>query len=241
MRLYVIIAELLKARGGGSKRDAAHAEAAGQLSMFGVKRVESVQVTGHVRHTEHGVVVVPTHTRHVEKVVHPVGHAPAPHPVGEVSGVSVLPHVTAPVIGGVQPKEHTMTETAIETVKSRLERLGHAATVTDKRLESLDIAHAAGVSDADFKRLAAATRLSRKDTVNLPPGRHENLSRGRGWARKGKGDNAVWGERIGDGDGYKVGPGTWSLGSTDGFRRKHEETWVVKHVQVGDQTWTVAS
>lgn len=75
-------------------------------------------------------------------------------------------------------------------------------------------------------------------TICLPPHRYEGLSRGRGWARKGRGANAEWGERT-DG-GYRVGPGRWTVGGNDGFSRKGEVIWTVEHIRVGEETWTVA-
>lgn len=75
-------------------------------------------------------------------------------------------------------------------------------------------------------------------TVELPAGKYEHLSRGRGWARKGRGDRVEWGDRVRD--GYRVGPGRWTVGSTDGFARKSSTDWDVEHVQVGTQTWTLA-
>jgi len=126
-----------------------------------------------------------------------------------------------------------------ETDAARIERL-NLAGFSEKRLESLTRAHAAGVSDEVFMQLAKALRLARNsETIELPAHRYEGLSRGRGWARKGKGDNAEWGERT-DG-GYRVGAGKWSVGATDGFNRKGALDWEVKHVQVGEQTWTIAN
>jgi hypothetical protein len=81
--------------------------------------------------------------------------------------------------------------------------------------------------------------VSRAHTILVPANRLENLSRGKGWARKGRGDRAEWGERA-DG-GYRVGPGKWTVGGNDGFDRKREDVWDVEHVQVGAETWTIAS
>src|SRR4051812_24609057 len=99
----------------------------------------------------------------------------------------------------------------------------------EKRLETLTIAHDK-VDDATFTKLANALRAARKDTVLLPAHRFEGLSRGKGWARKGRGDSAVWGER--DDGGYRVGPGKWTVGGNDGFTRKGQDEWVVAHIQV---------
>jgi len=75
-------------------------------------------------------------------------------------------------------------------------------------------------------------------TILLPAGRYEGLSRGKGWARQGRGDSATWGER--EDAGYRVGPGKWTVGSNDGFNRKEQTDWLVKHLKVGDKVWTLA-
>lgn len=123
-----------------------------------------------------------------------------------------------------------------ETVAERIARL-QLTDISEKRLESLTIAHPM-TDDATFATLSNAMRLSRKETIVLPQHRFEGLSRGRGWARKGRGNTAEWGERE-DG-GYRVGPGKWVVGGHDGFTRKGSDSWEVSHVRVGDMTWTVA-
>lgn len=123
-----------------------------------------------------------------------------------------------------------------ESVSERITRL-NITNISEKRLASLSLSHSL-VEDAVFLKLASATRLSRKTSIVLPSHRFEGLSRGKGWARKGRGDKAEWGER--DGNGYIVGPGRWVVGGHDGFSRKGEDTWEVTHVQVGKETWTVA-
>lgn len=125
-------------------------------------------------------------------------------------------------------------ETETETAATRLERLVPRATVTAARAESLAIAHAQGVDDATFRRLAAATRLARAVTVILPA-----VSRGRGWARLGRGPTAAWGERTAT--GYRVTTGRWTVGADDGGARKHQAEWTVAHVLVSAETWTIAS
>lgn len=132
---------------------------------------------------------------------------------------------------------NTERKHTLETLTAR-----YAADNTDpnpKRLERLVEAIELGASDAALEALCDAARTSRTTEITLPAHRYEGLSRGRGWARKGRGDSAVWGERV-DG-GYRVGPGRWVVGGSDGFSRKGETVWEVKHVAVGDQTWTVAS
>ena len=125
-----------------------------------------------------------------------------------------------------------------ETVTDRLTRLA-IKTPSDKRMESLALATGL-VDDATFAKIAGAVRVKRNsDTIVLPAHRYENLSRGRGWARQGKGDKAVFADRV-DG-GYECGAGRWSVGATDGFSRKDATEWTVSNVQVGEQTWTIAN
>lgn len=132
---------------------------------------------------------------------------------------------------------NTERKHTIETLTAR-----YAAANTEpnpKRIERLAEAIELGASDAALEALCDAARTSKTETITLPAHRYENLSRGRGWARKGRGDSAVWGDRV-DG-GYRVGPGRWTVGGNDGFSRKGETVWEVKHVIVGGQNWTVAS
>lgn len=112
--------------------------------------------------------------------------------------------------------------------------------ITDSRKETLTMAADAGASIEQLEILRDAMRVRRKgDTIILPRHHYESCSRGRGWARKGKGSNAEWGERV-DG-GYRVGPGRWVVGGHDGFRRKDADTWEVSHITIGDHIWTIAS
>jgi hypothetical protein len=92
---------------------------------------------------------------------------------------------------------------------------------------------------ATLEILASALRVSSGSTITLPAHRYEMLSRGRGWARKGQGQSASWGNRTDR--GYEVTPGRWVVGATDGFSRKASDAWVVKSVSVGSETWLVAN
>lgn len=76
-------------------------------------------------------------------------------------------------------------------------------------------------------------------SVILPPNRLESLSKGRGWARLGKFDDAIWGVKV-EG-GYRVSrPGNWVVGGDDGFGRKREDSYKVARVKIGDMFWVVA-
>jgi len=119
----------------------------------------------------------------------------------------------------------------------------HAARNTDPmsavRLERIAKAISLGASDKALEQLSEAVRTNTAGTIVLPAHRYEGLSRGKGWARLGKGVGAQWGDRV-EG-GYRVGPGRWTVGASDGFSRKGSTTWDVAHVMVGSETWTVAS
>lgn len=119
-----------------------------------------------------------------------------------------------------------------------IDTLVEGRTVSDTRREDLAMAIALGADLTTLENLRDAVLVSRKAMILLPQGKYEGLSRGKGWARKGRRDSAEWGER--DGNGYRVGPGRWTVGSTDGFSRKSQAEWVVVNLPVGDQTWTVA-
>ena len=86
---------------------------------------------------------------------------------------------------------------------------------------------------------AAAVGVQGELSVVLPPNRLESLSKGRGWARLGKFDDATWGVKC-EG-GYRVNrPGNWAVGGDDGFGRKREDSYKVARVKIGDLFWIVA-
>lgn len=86
---------------------------------------------------------------------------------------------------------------------------------------------------------AAAVSAQGELSVVLPAGRLESLKHGKGWARLGSHDAAVWGVKT-EG-GYRVNrPGRWIVGCTDGFSRKREDAYKVARVKIGDLFWIVA-
>lgn len=112
-------------------------------------------------------------------------------------------------------------------------------SVSAKRRESLEIAVELGADDETLEKLAQATRLSRGDRLRINT-RFGGLSRGKAWGRRGSGDQVEWAEK--DGGTVYLTPGQWTVGSSDGFRRKETATdWHVEHVRVGDQVWTIGS
>ena len=134
-----------------------------------------------------------------------------------------------------------MSDTTTSTTETEIAKIVLEAgrAVSEVRLESLRKAIKLGATHEVLVMLATALRVGRKETVFLPAGRHEHLSRGSGWCRKGRGSDAVWGAR--EAPGYRCGPGRWIVGSSDGFHRNAEETYTARHVQVGGETWTIAN
>lgn len=134
-------------------------------------------------------------------------------------------------------KMTTTTETTTATT-DRLMAIIAGHQVSDSRQASLARAIELGASDALLAQLRSARKIHRNSTtIVVPRGRYMGLSRSRGWARCGRGDGATWGEEVQG--GYRVGAGSWTVWSTDGFRRQDRTRWHVFHVQVGPETWTV--
>lgn len=127
---------------------------------------------------------------------------------------------------------------AATTAQISIEEIVAGKDVTESRKETLAIAADNGATTEQLIVLRDAVRVSRKDTIILPAHRYENLSRGRGWARKGSRDNAVWGDR--EEGGYRVDAGNWTVGGNDGFSRKDETKWTVKNITIGAVTFTIA-
>lgn len=121
-----------------------------------------------------------------------------------------------------------------------IETLIQDKEISEFRMETLKKAIELGADENTLVLLRDAVRVCRRGVIVLPQHHFQSLSRGRGWCRSlGKGETS-WGERTEKGD-YEVGPGSWSVGATDGFSRKKSTGWVVKNIQVGGETWTVAN
>lgn len=115
----------------------------------------------------------------------------------------------------------------------------HLGPTSAKRFEKLLWALQAKAPYETLKTVATATRVSTTEQITLPSGRYAHTSRGKDWCRKGAGSSVEWGSRHED--GFLVGPGTWTVGSDDGYNRKDKTTWKVESLRVGDQTWTIAN
>jgi hypothetical protein len=117
--------------------------------------------------------------------------------------------------------------------------------VSEARRETLRRAIELGASDEILTAIMDAVRVNRNASwIALPPHHYESLSRGRGWCghlgRRTRGSFDRFAEEV-DGQYRADEPGRWRVGASDGFTRKGAVDWVVAHVVVGDQTWTVAS
>lgn len=111
--------------------------------------------------------------------------------------------------------------------------------VSEMRRATLARAIELGAETATLATIRDAVRVNRFAHMHLPQHRLALKSRGKGWCRKGRGDNAEWADL--ESSGYRVSPGKWIVGGADGYDRKGQDEWVVKHVQVGAETWTIAT
>lgn len=129
----------------------------------------------------------------------------------------------------------------MENVQERLARLEVSQNISEARLKTLARATELGVTDSLFLRIANAAAVGRSGgSLVLPPGRYDHCSRGKGWARHGRGDTVQWGESVTG--GYRVNvTGRWTVGSSDGFNRKDQQTYTVSCLAInGDETWLIA-
>lgn len=136
--------------------------------------------------------------------------------------------------------ESSLDQAAQATIKSNIDALlvnaaEYAKVIADKdigplRMPSVISAAASGLSPKDIKDIAVALRVSQKDRgILLPAGTFENLSRGKGWCRLGRGSNVTWADRV-DGAYLANSAGTWVVGSNDGFSRKDQVEWKVMKI-----------
>ena len=96
-----------------------------------------------------------------------------------------------------------------------------------RRAGILAIAAANGATLAELARIAAAPYAAVGDTVAVGT-RYGHLSRGKAWARQGKGAAVVWAKKSGG--TVHLTPGNWTVGSDDGFKRKERVEWNVSVV-----------
>jgi len=131
--------------------------------------------------------------------------------------------------------ENAAKEAALkESGAAIVEALG-LSECSDSRLVTIAIAAEASAGVIVIEKLHGAARVSRTDSIKLPQHRFAGLSRGKGWCLTGATGK---GEFIED---YRVGPGAYRCGGSDGFARKGADVWKVEHVQVGAAVWTIAN
>ena len=124
-----------------------------------------------------------------------------------------------------------------ETIDERFARLRLNPDKPLLRLESLEIANPL-VPDGVFLELFFASRLSRKDSIQLPKHRYATLSRGRSWCRNERTKEFV-NDYVANSEGDKITK--YTVGGNDGFQRADRLIWDVRHVNVGDAVWTIAA
>lgn len=136
--------------------------------------------------------------------------------------------------------EALQTETPMSTnLHPRIAALPAVEALKPARIETLAAAVEAGVSDTGLEKLATAWGTSKRHEITLPFGAHETgRGKGRGWARMGTGSDALWG--VDAERGFKVGPGEWTVGSTDGGAKSSRDRWLVEEVTVGAERWLVS-
>jgi hypothetical protein len=135
--------------------------------------------------------------------------------------------------------EKNLDQAAVAAAEAELNRLRDhvrslmacitAEQIGDGRCRALILAASRGATPQDLRAIAEAIRVSTGDGIIVPAHHYEGLSRGRGWARHGRGDHAVWGERVEGGYRLRLA-GRWVIGGHDGFTRRGETTWDVRVV-----------
>ena len=129
------------------------------------------------------------------------------------------------------------TTQVADAVDSMLSDILGSRKISDLRTESVRIAIQNGADRGTIEAIRDATLVARRATIVIPT-RYLLLSRGRGWARQGRGPEAIWGKQ--DGFGFRVGAGEWTVFSSDGFSRDVKVEWSVRHINVGTETWSLA-
>jgi hypothetical protein len=132
--------------------------------------------------------------------------------------------------------EQNLDQAAVEAASTELAQIRDrvrelmacitAEQIGDGRCRALLLAASRGATPQDLRDIAEAVRVSTGDGVTVPHHHYETLSRGRGWARLGRGERAVWGERVEGGYRLRLA-GRWVIGGHDGFSRRGETTWDV--------------
>jgi hypothetical protein len=161
-------------------------------------------------------------------------------PVEAVAAIAALMPTYDEAISRKKAAEQALNQAGVEAAEAELNRLRGrvrelmacitAEQLSDARCRTLMLAADRGATPLDMKAIAEAVRVSTTgDGITVPMHHSETLSRGRGWARLGRGENVVWGERV-EG-GYRLrAEGKWIIGGHDGFSRRDETVWDVRVV-----------
>jgi hypothetical protein len=160
-------------------------------------------------------------------------------PVEAVSAIAaMLPQYDEAVVRK-KTAEKNLDQAAVAAAEAELDRLRDRVRelmqvisteqIGDGRCRALMLAASRGATPQDLRDIAEAIRVSTGDGIILPAHHYETLSRGRGWARLGRGERAVWGERVEGGYRLRLA-GRWVIGGHDGFARKGETIWDVRCV-----------
>jgi hypothetical protein len=160
-------------------------------------------------------------------------------PVEAASALAALLPAYDAAIAAKKAAEQNLDQAAVEAASTELAQIRDrvrslmqaisAEQIGDGRCRALLLAASRGATPQDLRDIAEAVRTSTGDGITVPMHHYETLSRGRGWARLGRGEKAVWGERT-EG-GYRLRQeGRWVVGGHDGFSRRGETTWDVRVV-----------
>lgn len=171
-------------------------------------------------------------------------NATTPTPKDAVASLAALAERLAAATTAARTAAEALDEAARTAAQTDVDAIVaegrvHVKIITDKdmrdiRVQTLIKAAGDGLTPSQVKTIATAVRVSSGDTITLPKGKYEDLSRGKGWARLGAGSNAAgsnatWGDRVDDGYSVSV-EGNWTVGSTDGYNRKESTPWKVSRV-----------
>jgi hypothetical protein len=162
-------------------------------------------------------------------------------PVEAAAAIAAMLAEYDEALGRKKAAEQALDQAGLEAAEAELARIrdrirgcmqviAPEVKLSDGRCRVLAVAAARGATPRDLKDIAEAQKASMMpDGVVVPAHHYEGLSRGRGWARLGRGSNVVWGERV-EG-GYRLrAEGKWIIGGHDGFTRRGEDVWDVRCV-----------
>jgi hypothetical protein len=160
-------------------------------------------------------------------------------PVEAASALASLMPAYDAGIGRKKAAKQALDQAAVKAAEAALARIWNRVrelmqVISEKQIidgccRVLVLAASRGGTPQDLQDIAEALRVSTGDGITIPMHHFETLSRGRGWARLGRGKDAVWGDRV-EG-GYRLRQeGRWIIAGHDGFDRRGEHVWDVRRV-----------